>query len=565
MAVINKMEPYQQQIQDDVSAAFKEKHKWVFVQAPTRCGKTVIFCNMVNTFLKGNDGKDSDALIVVHDEKILHQTLKTLRSWHGIQARIITSKTKSLVRTSLFETTMQPVVFVAMVETINNRMSIKTFAEEMQRVKIIIADEGHLGNFKKVYKFFPDAYRVAFSATPLASDKQDPLYPTWFTKVVCGPSTKWLIEYNKTNPARGVVQDITRVIDQLPEKDRYMLIDNGGDELFDQEAIGKELGKQIKNTVNNYIKFTYGKKMICFNANREHNEDVCAAFNLAGVPCKYVDSKLATEVIDAAFKWFEEAEGAAILCNVYMAAIGYDCPSCEGVILNTLTSSITKCKQMGARGCTPYHYGNGIYKTHSYVLDMCNNTKLHGEWSDDYNWEYAFYNPKVYKPGVAPKKECKNCLALNAASSSVCFDCGEPFTNREAKIDNVERSMRLISKDIDVQKTVQIFSSRSEHTAMYDIIRQVAFLARKRIVDESIINGESCDAGDFEYALEQVEFEEIWAEAQIKIREWRDLLGKKSVEIPYTTVRSAMVEKLEMYGFISNFKTGGIFLKANKL
>lgn len=538
------LEPYQFKIADDARAEFSKGHKWVFVQAPTRSGKTVIFSYIIAERIKKSSG---DILVLVHDQKIMKQISKTLYQWHDIIAELITAKTKSLLGQSLWGE-KKPRVFIAMVETINNRLRLPSFLEEMKNVQFIIADEAHLSNFKKIYRhpLLESCYRLGFSATPISADKKDHLYPTYFHSIVIGPSVKDLIELNKEKPLRGVVKDITYVIDQIPDKEKFSTQIDGD---YNQDQVGDELSgnQQVKNTINAYIKFAYGKKMLCFNANREHNKKVCLEMNLAGLSARYIDSTMDEERIADNFAWFSRTPGA-ILCNVGMATIGYDEPSCEGVIMNTLTRSIAKCKQCEARGGTPYKYPNGGYKLYHYILDMCNNTALHGEWSDDVEWAKIFLNPKYSVPGAAPKKECKSCFAINAASARICCVCEAPFDFASPQEDMVEKTMRLVSKDIDIAHTVQIFSSRDEYAAMFDILRQTAFLAKKKL---NVDNEEN-----FSYLLEQEDYDDVWKEAQIKIKEWRVYIGKKTIEIRYDSIESAFKEKLEQYGFILMIEDG---------
>lgn len=554
-----KLEPYQLKIKYDSNIEFNKGNKHVFVQAPTRCGKTVIFSDIVNDFINDQfpsgielSGK-GDTLILVHDKKIMRQIKKTLYQWHNIQTEEITSKTRTISR-SLFSPKKR--VFIAMVETINNRLKLPSFLAEMQNIGLIIADEAHLSNFKKIYKhpLLEETLRLGFSATPISADKKDHLYPTYFTSIVIGPSVKDLIEVNRLNPTRGVVKDITRVLDQLPDKEKFSTQIDGD---VNQAEVGEELSgtRQIRNTVNAYITYTFGKKMLCFCASKSHSRDVCAAFIGAGVNARHIDSDLPEEQIDATMAWFSRTPGA-VLCNVGMTVMGYDEPTCEGVIMNTLTRSISKCKQAEARGGTPCTFPDGSTKLYHYILDMCNNTSLHGEWSDDVDWREIFMNPKYSTPGVAPKKECKICRAINAASARECCLCGEPFDFAAPVEDTEEKGMVLISKDIDVKHTVEIFSSRNEYAAMFDILRQVAFLARKKLNVENY--------KDFEYLLEQSEFDEFWKEAQDKIKEWRVLIGKASIEIRYESIRSAFEEKLRSYGFLLNIEDIGSSIMVGK-
>ena len=547
----NKLEQYQSDLGENVEVEFRAGHKHVMVWAPTRSGKTVIFTDIVHRTLSERFTEflavdcNNEVLILVHDEKILKQIIKTIYAWHSIIAVKITSKTKTLPPRSLFGGSA-PRVFVAMVETINNRLKLPSFLHEMRYVGLIIADEAHLSNFKKIYRHpkLESILRLGFSATPISAEKDDPLYPTYFSQIVIGPSMKFLQSYNLINPERGVVKEITYVLDQIPDKEKFM-------ELTDIQldaAVGEELSGniQVKNTINAYIQKAYGKRALCFNSSKAQSKLVCLEMRLANLNARHIDSDCSEEEILASLAWFENTPGA-ILCNVGMTKTGFDAPWCEVVIQNCLTRSIANCKQLQARASTPWKKPDGTYKTVAIILDMCNNTKLHGELSDDVDWKKIFLNPKYPVPGPAPKKECESCHAINSASARECCVCGNPFDFKAATVDNVERSMKLVTSDIDVSHTIEVFSGRNEYAAMWDILRQVAFIARKRI-------------GEDGYLLETEEFEEIWVEAQTKLREWREKAGKKTIEHSYASIRENLKTKLEDYGFLLKLETEGIMV-----
>ena len=548
-----KLEPYQQKIKDDCREGFALGHKWIMVQAPTRSGKTVIFCDIGKDFLvKSYADKlhKDELLILVHDRKIMRQIKKTFYRDHEIVCEEITAKTKSIPpRLSLFNITAKNRVFIAMEKTFSNRIKLKSFAEEMNRIGFIISDEAHLSNFKRIYKLpvFQDTLRLGFSATPISADKKDHLYPTYFTYLVLGPTIQYLIEYNKTNPSRGVVKCVTYVLSDNIDRSQYEI------ELFSQEDLDRQSGdelsgtRQVKNVVNAYITKSYGKRMLCFNATKDHSKIVTAALCVAGLNARHIDSDCDDEQILEALAWFKKTKGA-ILCNVNMTATGFDEPACDGVIINKLSKSLSWIKQAEARGGTP-NWDEDIkrWKEVHIVLDMCDNTIAggHGEWHDFVDWKKLFYEPRYSTPGAAPKKECKACGAVNSASARICCVCEEPFDFSKPTIDTVERSMKLISKGIDVAHTIEVFKDRREYDSFYDLIRQTAYAARERI------------GGDPNYVLEEEDFDDIFIEAQGKLTEWRKIKQKKQLDVDYNSVRTEMQTQLERYGFICNFKDQG--------
>lgn len=510
----------------------------VLAQSETGSGKTVIFSTIAKRFI---DKQHQDVIIFVHKRELLNQTRTALLDWYGIISQKIDAKTKFVDPNAR--------VFVAMVETFNNRSKASKFLDNFKNVGLCIVDEAHLSNFKKIFTHFITAKRMGFTATPIAATKKDPL-KNYYSQIVCGPPVSTLIELNKSNPKRGVVPCITFAPENINRSDLKI----SGEE-FDEKQMGEEFskGKQIQNTIDAYIKLGFGRKTICFNASIEHSIAVTKAFVDNGFNARHLDGdKNGPYGSDAyreqCFHWLRNTPNA-ILCNVGIATTGFDDPTIETVILNSSMLSITLYRQKCGRGARPFIYPDGRIKKYFLVIDMGDNARGggFGEWKDDIDWKFVFENPKVPRPGIAPVKTCPMCGAMNAASTRICQGyridwlsdeevfCGYEFTIQAAVEDTAEKKMvQLGTIDINVAANISYFKDRHEYYSMYVIYEQIASVYRKEFKDDY---------------LDASQLDAICEAAYQKISEWYKLQNKKKFPNFRAGVNVAMYKKLEEAGF----------------
>lgn len=120
-------------------------------QLPTGGGKTVIFSEIVRRFIEQHNKK---VVILTHRVELCKQTSDVL-SGFNVKNKVINSKVKTLPDQDDYQ------CFVAMVETLNNRLSDKDF--ELKNVGLVIIDEAHYNSFRKLFKFF-DQCLLSFCA-----------------------------------------------------------------------------------------------------------------------------------------------------------------------------------------------------------------------------------------------------------------------------------------------------------------------------------------------------------------------------------------------------------------
>lgn len=461
---MNTLRPYQDKLIRD--GAFKASlgHKRIILQAPTGAGKSVIFASLIARYLQRND---RTVLIACHREKLVKQSRKALYDWYGIIAEPIFAETKRLASAR---------VYSGMAETLHRRFTKNP--NYIRNIGLLVVDEAHLGLFTKFIELHPEVLVIGFTATPVASSKKKPLNGIYH-EIVCGPQINDLIHEGALTP------NIThRVKDGI---DRKALSTKKGE--YDQEQAGRMMSsaKHVNNTVDAYRKFGHTSQFepghpmraIVFNCNIEHSRIVTQAFIDAGYNARHIDGYMPKQEVEAGLRWLEETPGA-ILCNVGIATTGIDISSIELVLLNKATKSLPLFCQCCGRG-SRLHPG----KKNFIIIDMGKNYLEHGDWSDDRDWADWFHHPdKPREGGVAPVKDCPQCLALIHASVRVCPFCGADcaaapvYDDELVEFETVVQGKPLVIPIGELVKEVAIRGNK-DYAALHEIKVKIVAQARQ--------------------------------------------------------------------------------------
>jgi len=105
-------------------------------------------------------------LILTHRIELCNQTSNMLGEF-GVTNKIINSQIKELPDQDDYT------CFVAMVETLNNRLQDEMF--KMDKIGLVIIDEAHYNSFRKLFKFFKECFILGVTATPLSSNRKLPM------------------------------------------------------------------------------------------------------------------------------------------------------------------------------------------------------------------------------------------------------------------------------------------------------------------------------------------------------------------------------------------------------
>jgi superfamily II DNA or RNA helicase len=469
---MRKLHSYQETGINTVSRMLAAGKRRVCFQLATGGGKTVIFSAICQRYIEKSN---KAIIIVVHREELMTQARRTLYEWHNIVAEIVGKK----MRTAK--------VYVAMVETLNNLMKRgKTFPD----VGMIIVDEAHIGNHRKIYDYFTDKLIIGFTATPLSASKKNPINAD-FEDIVCGPSIGELIA------TKALTKNCTIDIEGSVNR-KSLKVKNGE---FDETEMGKEFSKahNVDNTIHAYKEYAVGTKTLVFNVNIAHSLKVHEAFTAAGYNSRHLDASATPEVRKATLDWFRDTPDA-ILNSVGILTTGLDEPSVQTCIMNRATLSLSLWLQCCGR-CSRIFEG----KRYFLILDLGANAETFGDWDFDRDWKYIFTHPPKPGDGVAPIKMCPQCDCINHAAARECKGMymsdtvdsdgmiqptGSPCNYIFPEKVKVEMpvTFKFFTENINVSQIIEDNQHRKEYYPFFLIGSKLASRAKKDIpvLDDSI-------------------------------------------------------------------------------
>ena len=423
---------YQQDIIDKAMTRISDVNS-LLIQAMTGAGKTVIMAFICKCWIDHNNGK---ILITCHRKELVDQTIDTLAKLN-IRAQSYTASTKR--KHELVD------VYVAMVETVNNRIKKGKFQTE--DISLIISDECHIQIHNKVYDHFKDAKIIGFTATPVLMKKiaysrckycHSEYKETSTT--CCGHETEeWRKPFAMSEiyddiivgPNFDKLHEVGQLVPEISFVRQYADLTNlkidakTGD--YTTQSLDEAYGTDNAafNVLLNYKELCSGKRTMIFNSSTKTNLLVYQKFKEAGLNVKMYDSVNESDVTRTELvKWFNETPDA-ILCNCSVFTTGFDSRDVEAIILNRSTKSLSLFLQIAGRGGRS---SKNIFKDSFILIDGGENIAEFGEWSSDRDWEDIFWNgigkPKAKKEDPMDLQDCVNCGALFPKSSLTCSVCG---------------------------------------------------------------------------------------------------------------------------------------------
>jgi superfamily II DNA or RNA helicase len=417
---------YQEDGVKQIRSLFAKGFKRVLYQLPTGGGKTIVFSYITHQAVL----KNKRILIISHRIELLIQSGGTLEKFM-IKPFYITSKTKYPRDNN---------VYVAMTNTLKNRMKDDVWQRWFDSLDMIIIDECHRSEFAWIK---PRCYKLGVTASPRRTGKMPQLRDE-YDQLIIGLDTQELINKGRLVIDRyfGVEVDISGV--------GY---DSEGE--FNTSQLYEKYNKTelYSGLIDNWKRICPGTITIVFCCNIQHCVNTTLSLNAAGCSAKFLTSmpgkpvkgegKAAETIYKRKLAEWEhyhnnmhltgersqviaqwKAREFDILVNAGLFVEGFDHKPIQTVVVNLATTSTNKWLQMLGRGSRPYdnkHYFN--------ILDFGLNANRLGHYRAQRSWSLTHSENK--NEGVPPSKLCPKCHALIFASSKVCKYCGFEFPKTE--------------------------------------------------------------------------------------------------------------------------------------
>ena len=257
---------YQKGAIDKIFTAFDDAPEdyHLLYQLPTGGGKTVIFSEIVRQYLKNHNKR---VLIMTHRIELLTQTSKMLTEF-GVINKVVNS-------TANLDDQDQYSCFVAMVETLNNRLQDEKF--DISNIGLVIIDEAHYNSFTKLFGYFDKSFILGVTATPLSSNIKLPMNDN-YNELIVGETIEALIENEFLSRANTYSYNVGLTSLEIGANGDYTV--KSSEDLYTTNDM-------LSKLMHAYEEHSKGKKTLIFNNGINTSLHVYDAFNYAGYPVRH--------------------------------------------------------------------------------------------------------------------------------------------------------------------------------------------------------------------------------------------------------------------------------------
>ena len=303
------LRPYQREAVDAIVDHWNEWKRELLV-LPTGCGKTVVF----NTVANGRPGR---TLILAHRDELIEQARDKFNAMFGEIPGKIKAQENEIRR-----------VTVGSVQTMCRR-------DYSGQFDTVIVDEAHHAvspSYQTLLQQFPDARVLGVTATPDRGDKKS--LARYFDGIA--------YEYQlKTAIKEGYLCEIMAKTIPLQIDLNAVKVSLGD---FEVGSIAATLEPYLPQIARAIQENASARKTVVFCPL------VSIAQELAGMIPGAREVNGNSPDRKEALEWFDKAERGAVLCNAMLLTEGWDCPSCDCVVVLRPTKIRSLYCQMIGRG-----------------------------------------------------------------------------------------------------------------------------------------------------------------------------------------------------------------------
>ena len=377
------------------------------VELPTGAGKSIIIAEFCRLTLEW--WPDTKILMLTHQKELIEQDArKLLTIWEDAPVGIYAA--------SLGMKDLDHAVTFASIQSIANASNVPQF-------NVILVDEAHLINNRESgqYRQFINhqaARVIGLTATPYRTGQgyltegNDALFSDILTPVS-------ILELQRDGylarlTSKGTVNRLITAGLKI----------RGGDyvEKDLQERVNKyKTNVQMVDEIIHSMKYYDRHHVLIFCSGVDHAMAIAKLMNENGVSCGCVHGKMSMKERDEALYDFTSGFYSA-MTNANILTTGFDFPDIDLIAMLRPTMSTGLYMQMVGRGLRLKSNGGDCL-----VLDFAGNVQQHGP--------IAFIEPPKKKgdgkKGVAPCKECPNCLEILPVQVMTCPSCGYEFPRND--------------------------------------------------------------------------------------------------------------------------------------
>lgn len=383
---------------------------------------------------------------MTHRVELCKQTSNMLTEF-GVKNKVVNS-------TANLDDQNDYMCFVAMVETLNNRLLDDVL--DVSGVGLVIIDEAHYNSFTKIFKFFSKSFLLGVTATPLSSNTKLPMNEN-YNELIAGETIQALIENEFLAKANMYAYNVGLTSLTIGANGDYTV--KSSEDLYTSTGM-------LTKLMQAYDQRSKGKKTLIFNNGINTSLYVYESFKQAGLPIMHLDNTASKKQRAYILDWFKHTPGA-ILSSVSILTTGFDEPTVESIILNRATKSLTLYYQMIGRG-------SRILKDKSEfdVIDLGNNFLRFGPWGADLDWQKIFRNPDTFLDNLLEDEEIESFFkyempeklrAKFSKSKDVYFDVKAAYVD---VLRSDAQSKEVLARSMDQHTHIIIENSEDVYDAL---------------------------------------------------------------------------------------------------
>ena len=383
---------------------------------------------------------------MTHRVELCKQTSNMLTEF-GVKNKVVNS-------TANLDDQNDYMCFVAMVETLNNRLLDDVL--DVSGVGLVIIDEAHYNSFTKIFKFFSKSFLLGVTATPLSSNTKLPMNEN-YNELIAGETIQALIENEFLAKANMYAYNVGLTSLTIGANGDYTV--KSSEDLYTSTGM-------LTKLMQAYDQRSKGKKTLIFNNGINTSLYVYESFKQAGLPIMHLDNTASKKQRAYILDWFKHTPGA-ILSSVSILTTGFDEPTVESIILNRATKSLTLYYQMIGRG-------SRILKDKSEfdVIDLGNNFLRFGPWGADLDWQKIFRNPDTFLDNLLEDEEIESFFKYEmpeklrvkfSKSKDVYFDVKAAYVD---VLRSDAQSKEVLARSMDQHTHIIIENSEDVYDAL---------------------------------------------------------------------------------------------------
>lgn len=341
-----ELRPYQEEARQAVEADWEGEFSRTLLVLPTGCGKTIVFCKIVEDRVRAGER----CLILAHRGELLEQAADKLLSATGLRCAV--EKAEETCLDSWYR------VAVGSVQSLMREKRLAQFSPDY--FGVIVVDEAHHAlseGYQRVLNYFSGAKVLGVTATPDRGDMRN--LGQYFQHLAYEYTLPRAIKDGYLSPIKAVT---------IPLKlDLSCVGVQAGD--FKSADIDTALDPYLYQIAAEMRKYCADRKTVVFLPLVKTSQKFRDILNANGFRAAEVNG--GSEDRQAVIRAFDRGN-YNVLCNSMLLTEGWDCPSVDCVVVLRPTKVRSLYSQMVGRG-TRLFPG----KDHLLLLDFLWHTERH--------------------------------------------------------------------------------------------------------------------------------------------------------------------------------------------